>query len=307
MADELVGRPVSCPACQQVFAADARGRVTGVAPEPPDPPPPEQVGRRLRYTPVGSIIGVMVVVYVVLMASGILAGWLRSRPRRTYHTRCASNLRGVGQTMFIYANENDEWFPHVGGTTGSMLHPVGSFVSRPPGDGESSPSVDLFLLIRNGQCTPQQFVCPSSGDTPDPLPQGATQAFDFAAPRHLSYGYHWDHGPGIALLGTALDPRFTVAADKSPYVADPFLPASNQGSMTADLPRNGNSPNHGREGQNVLFADGHVEWTKDPNVGIDEDNLYTFGPSAATDRPGLAPRIGQPVHVSGVSDACIVP
>jgi prepilin-type processing-associated H-X9-DG protein len=36
-----------------------------------------------------------------------------------------------------------------------------------------------------------------------------------------------------------------------------------------------NSPNHGGEGQNVLFVDGHVAFMKKPIVGVDYDNIYT--------------------------------
>jgi prepilin-type processing-associated H-X9-DG protein len=49
-----------------------------------------------------------------------------------------------------------------------------------------------------------------------------------------------------------------------------------------------NSPNHGREGQNVLYGDGHVEFFLSPFAGVNRDNIYTFGPSGANyaDSPG---------------------
>jgi prepilin-type N-terminal cleavage/methylation domain-containing protein len=37
----------------------------------------------------------------------------------------------------------------------------------------------------------------------------------------------------------------------------------------------GNSQPHLREGQNVLFADNHVDWAKRPDVGVRYDNIYT--------------------------------
>ncbi|MCK5000178.1 MAG: type II secretion system protein [Anaerohalosphaera sp.] len=69
-----------------------------------------------------------------------------------------------------------------------------------------------------------------------------------------------------------------------------------------------NSDAHSREGQNVLFGDGHVDWTKRPNVGMEEDNIYTswYGnPTAPVRSPesyqkGFGPSIlGEGVPRSG--------
>ena len=32
-----------------------------------------------------------------------------------------------------------------------------------------------------------------------------------------------------------------------------------------------------RQGQNVLYGDGHVEFQSTPLAGVDQDNIYTFG------------------------------
>ena len=36
-----------------------------------------------------------------------------------------------------------------------------------------------------------------------------------------------------------------------------------------------NSPNHDFKGQNVLYADGHVEWQDHPYCGVRWDNIWT--------------------------------
>jgi prepilin-type processing-associated H-X9-DG protein len=36
-----------------------------------------------------------------------------------------------------------------------------------------------------------------------------------------------------------------------------------------------NSNNHEDDGQNVLYGDGHVEFQKNPFVGVQRDNIYT--------------------------------
>ena len=312
LADELVGQKVRCSACQHVFTVGVPG-ATGAAAVGDTTTPAGDVRPGFGRGP-AAVAAILVACGTVgLVIVGGIATALRVQralyPLRVTSRRdvCASNLRGIGQAIFIYADANSGWFPHAGGRAGSVPYPVGAFVSQPPGDNQSSTSAALFLLIRNAQCTPKQFVCPCSGDTPDPLTQGAAAAFDFSGPQHLSYGYHWGHGPGIARLNTYLHPAFPIMADRGPYIADSALAASNGGSTAADLSRNGNSPNHRREGQNVLFADGHAEWTKRPNVGMDGDNVFTFGPSAPTGPPGTAPRIGQSIGLASTTDTCLVP
>ena len=47
-----------------------------------------------------------------------------------------------------------------------------------------------------------------------------------------------------------------------------------------------NSPNHEQEGQNVLYADGHVSYETTPFVGLNHDNIFT----ARTGAPPIVER-----------------
>ena len=241
----------------------------------------------------GLVLSVVLGFGQVLGVSILLPSLSRAR-ELSKRTVCASNLRGTGQAMFIYANENNEEFPLTPGrnldavSTDNMVDPFGG--DTPP-DRRGGPSASLFLLIHNGQCTPKQFVCPSSSVSVEPLvdnrgvPQSPQDLWDFSSIDHLSYGYHVPLGPDGVKPNMWLDPRFALMADANPYIAsagETAKPsASNEGSAAADLSTNGNSRNHANEGQNVVFFDGHFEWIKDPNVGIEEDNIYTAGPSNA--------------------------
>ena len=51
-----------------------------------------------------------------------------------------------------------------------------------------------------------------------------------------------------------------------------YAPAANS---PASAMEEANSPNHEREGQNVLYADGHVAYEPTPFVGLGRDNIYT--------------------------------
>jgi len=77
--------------------------------------------------------------------------------------------------------------------------------------------------------------------------------------------------------------------------ADPFRP--NPRSPMSEM-RYGNSANHEREGQNVLYGDGHVNYEPSPFCGPFEDNIYT-GQNAAS--PNLM------VSPAGPGDAVLLP
>jgi prepilin-type processing-associated H-X9-DG protein len=57
--------------------------------------------------------------------------------------------------------------------------------------------------------------------------------------------------------------------------------------------RAANSLNHQKQGQNVLFADGHVEFDTSVFVGLNEDNIYCRGmggPNSSSDDLINSPR-----------------
>jgi len=53
--------------------------------------------------------------------------------------------------------------------------------------------------------------------------------------------------------------------------------------MSLRGPTHRQSKRQPHDAQNVLFADGHVAYETQPNVGADQDNIYTFW--SAPDNP----------------------
>lgn len=111
--------------------------------------------------------------------------------------------------------------------------------------------------------------------------------YDFASWKNLSYGYQVPYGAYDTRAWNRADKKMVLAADKGPYrddtisVPPPGIKTilTTVGSKTWDKWIPYNSQNHvgDREfGQNVLFADGHAEFTVTPLAGIDGDNIYTI-------------------------------
>jgi prepilin-type processing-associated H-X9-DG protein len=162
----------------------------------------------------------------------------RTMPRRAI---CSANLRGIGQGMHIYANDNEDWFPidfHRPPPEGAGPDVTAvAFIGRMsanlttaivPGDTDAAthPSRSMFMLVISGVSSAMQFVCPDSGDREDDLrnstPAGTVAAmpnvnrFDFKGYSHLSYGYQLPFGRN-GRPREALDPRMPIAADKGPF------------------------------------------------------------------------------------------
>ncbi len=240
---------------------------------------------------------------------------------------CAANLRGIGQAMYIYAQDEPGVFPAIGpidaGNTGAMRVFGGAALGQvnpdrlnaPTAGSLPSPTVDMWAVVRAGNATVKQFLCPKTRDTRDPV-QNAMNYYDFAGAANLSYAYQYQHDADRRLIGTLSEPSFPFMADANPYIKGGVT-----GSIQADRlsQSRGNSANHSnREGQNVLYQDGHVMFEKGPDCGLSgrttipqvsraRDNIYTTHTPGTSVDPGSAAPTAKVCNLGSRSDACLVP
>jgi prepilin-type processing-associated H-X9-DG protein len=126
------------------------------------------------------------------------------------------------------------------------------------------------------------FICPSTRNQPDRwiALQGGQRQPNFRSPNNLSYSYAspFSGNAQYRLNSDILPSEFALMADKNPGAA--------AASVAHDAPplelARANSLNHGQAGQNVLFADGSVDFMRTPYCGVgrsatspDGDNIYT--------------------------------
>ena len=181
---------------------------------------------------------------------------------------------------------------------------------------EITVGASLYLLVREADVGTESFVCPSGdekafdGDNPGDWELVELQDFGHknrgSGPGNcVSYGYQLPYNPtwwtgneahaAYPVSGTA-SASMGVLADKNPWYDDKLIQGAtidienymqNVGLINEQLTyewdevpswslKAGNAYAHGREGQNIAFADAHVEFAKRPDAGVREDNVYTM-------------------------------
>jgi prepilin-type processing-associated H-X9-DG protein len=133
----------------------------------------------------------------------------------------------------------------------------------------------------------------------------------------VSYSYHMPYGPNGGRGRYVADGRrpsdFAVMADKNPWYdrklstgefnVDSWIDYVGamgahygEGELEKWKVRVANAQPHDRNGQNVLFADGHARFEKTSDVGVEHDNIYTRRGSAGGEG---AIRIGEESEMAG--------
>jgi prepilin-type N-terminal cleavage/methylation domain-containing protein/prepilin-type processing-associated H-X9-DG protein len=234
-----------------------------------------------RFSRAFSLIELLAVIGIISVLLGILLPSLEKVREKAVQTKCASNLRQIGQALALYANENQGnysrtvYVPGAAPTQGTNPSAPNPFA--PGGPLPNDTTAALFLLIRAQNVPAEIFVCPYTDvsqfdpDTGDL--QGRSNFTDYR--KNLGYSYANPYPDDAAeragyKLGTGMSraSEFAVAADLNPGTGD----ASN--SLT-----------HEGRGQNVLYADGHDMWEATPFCGVNNDNIYVNKNGSVTASP----------------------
>jgi prepilin-type N-terminal cleavage/methylation domain-containing protein/prepilin-type processing-associated H-X9-DG protein len=280
---------------------------------------PGDPGRRARGF---TLVELMIVVAVLGVLVSIFMPVVERTRESDRRARCYENLVRLSAALRDYAAANGHYYPATRGSprvagytcfTGpDDPSPFAASSAVQPNDVTAS----LWLLVRLELAAPRDFVCPSTDDAPDPLDDGAGQPVsaaqrgNFRSPEHLSYSYAcpFSTAPGYRLNDTR-PAEFALIADRNPG-ASAAVPACDAGPLEMSV---ANSANHRRSGQNVLYADGHVEFCATPYCGRAGDNIYTAfrrttGSQPTTGPTSLATALGgRPADARGVTGRDVAP
>jgi prepilin-type N-terminal cleavage/methylation domain-containing protein len=252
-----------------------------------------------------TLIELLVVVSIIALLIAILLPSLGKAKELANRAYCAANLRGISQAMIVYDQMIDEGFPLVSSRGPESKYSniaLGPIYPRLPQREDSlnlliesnwnSPLGTLWILVLTGDVPPKMFMCKSDRFFTYPAsltcpPEDGHFYMSFQHNGQLSYSltYPWIAGlpdPGASLMRAPF--WCTKNSNATTVLLSDIAPLSGDSGVDTTAPRGSpaatyNTNNHNSQGQNVAYADTHVDWTNHPYVGgQNADNIFTVGP-----------------------------
>ncbi len=257
-----------------------------------------------------TLLELVVIILIIVIVFSIYEPVQKKFRKIASRAVCATNVKGLGTAFSVYANDHEDQFPQLPGA-GPWSKKLGFAYDLATPDFkvggkqnkvERTISASLYLLIREADISPKSFVCDRDQDAKRIAPfdgknsanRDITELWDFGPDpfKHVSYTMHNPYG--VYPARSSRSTKFAVLADMNPWfnkgdIVPPTIsrwrpqknitllpPYFSDTKIPRDQIMSSNALAHGREGQNVTFVDGHSEYVRVSDVGVNHDNIYTY-------------------------------
>jgi prepilin-type N-terminal cleavage/methylation domain-containing protein len=199
-----------------------------------------------------SLIELLVVIGIILILMSILGPQLVKGREFANRASCLANIRSIGQTMQIFANENNDIFPIDGNYVNQAFTPPEHLLLK------------AFGLIYHAKVFNdlKVFLCPNNKKNSIPLApvddNKRGNPLIMPAKSRISYAIVLASTDGAALVRPTLtDPGKNVLLIENPT-------SGNTGDVVDEFDR---TDNHGQDGGNVYLIGGQAKWWQVPVTG----------------------------------------
>ena len=228
-----------------------------------------------------TLIELLVVVAIIALLVSMLLPTLSRARELARRAICRTNQKGIGTAIEMYKNQNKDQPPILPDIDQSQLidytDDLAMGANCTASDLGTGAQSNLSLLVKDGTIGWEMFLCPSVGKK--------------AADRSSN-----DRKYGLGETSGSSEKTYIDYALQIPYMATPdgINACPWKTNIDAQVPIMGDrgprsdfkttwSPNHGNEGEVLLFPDTHVTWCNirrsqnDVNCGgFARNNVYTF-------------------------------
>jgi prepilin-type processing-associated H-X9-DG protein len=197
----------------------------------------------------------------VLVGTGVITGWnvaTNYARQMSWQTKCGSQMAGLFNGLSNYRNDNNGQMPTLASASGDPWWKV-----TYQGPENVSNTRKMWVLVKKNYVEPDAFMCPSTKPSSSSK-YNAKEYNDFPRRNLVTYSFRIDcPKAGLEKMGRQVIAN--VSSSEKALIIN-----------ISDALLKQNSPNHGGRGQNVLFCDGSVAFTKNRYVDISLDDIYTI-------------------------------
>jgi prepilin-type N-terminal cleavage/methylation domain-containing protein len=257
-----------------------------------------------------TLIELLVVVAIIAVLMSIMLPGLGRAKEYANRVYCGANMRGLGTAFLMYSQEfnclpscRQPASPFTYGNSFTPLPTSATSADMLAGaitNYQGVPLTSLWMLSLRNEAPPKMLICKSDRFIVGPaaLSSGAGNYYaNFQNWYQISYSISYPWSPNWR---GSQESTMALASDMAPLSGSA---GKNTTAQKGNPPRVYSSGNHQDLGQNVMFGDCHVDWCRDPYVGMSgNDNIFTSGVGS-----GQAPAGLNAIAGSSLGDVVMVP